>query len=151
QAEHTALRRFFGFGPGPVPVPPVNTGGRVTPDSTLMAAPRATEQQAESVMLSRPHGHHSDADVRVIVGHYFTGAPSVGLDPLLVVSQMVEETGSLTSFWSQRPRRNPAGIGVTGEPGAGVSFPDWTTASRAHIGRLLAYALPKNATNQAQA
>ena len=30
------------------------------------------------------------------------------LVPLLVVSQMVLETGNLTSFWSQPPRRNPA-------------------------------------------
>ena len=28
-----------------------------------------------------------------------------------------------TSFWSQPPRRNPAGIGVTGEPGKGVVVP----------------------------
>jgi hypothetical protein len=155
QAEHAALRRFFGFGPGHQPVQPVqpadNPVGHITPDSALSAAPRARAEQAERLLLSRPHGHYSDADVHTIIGHYFAVAPAVGLDPLLVIAQMVEETGNLTSFWSQRPRRNPAGIGVTGEPGAGVSFPDWTTASRAHTGRLLAYALPKNTENQVQA
>lgn len=63
---------------------------------------------------------------------------------------MVEETGHLTSFWSQRPRRNFAGIGVTGKPGQGLSFPDLKTAVDAHTGRLLAYALPADAGDQAQ-
>jgi hypothetical protein len=152
QAEHAALRRFFGFAPDHTPVQPDVTGtGVITPGSALIAAPRATADHAVRLLRSRPHGHYSDADVGVIVGHYFTVAPTVGLDPLLVVAQMVEETGNLTSFWSQRPRRNPAGIGVTGKPGEGVSFPDWTAASRAHIGRLLAYTLRKGTENQAQA
>jgi hypothetical protein len=63
---------------------------------------------------------------------------------------MVEETGHLTSFWSQRPPRNLAGIGVTGEPGVGLSFPDLKTAVRAHTGRLLAYALPSGTGSLAQ-
>jgi hypothetical protein len=79
-----------------------------------------------------------------------TTATSVGLDPLLVVSQMVLETGNLTSFWSQVPRRNPAGIGVTGEEGKGNTFSSWDKACRAHVGRLLAYALPEGAESSAQ-
>jgi hypothetical protein len=66
------------------------------------------------------------------------------------VAQMSEETGHLTSDWSQRPRRNFAGIGVTGAPGVGLSFPDLKTAVRAHTGRLLAYSLPLGAGNQDQ-
>jgi hypothetical protein len=54
---------------------------------------------------------------------------------------MIEETAHLSSFWSQPPRHNMAGIGVTGEPGKGVSFPTATEGVRAQIGRLLAYAL----------
>jgi hypothetical protein len=55
---------------------------------------------------------------------------------------MLHETGNLTSWWSQRPRRNPVGIGVTGAPGVGLSFPSWQNdAIPAHVGRLLAYAL----------
>jgi hypothetical protein len=101
-------------------------------------------------MLARPHGAYSDRDVQVIIGQYYTTAAAVGLDPLIVVAQMVEETGHLTSFWSQRPRRNLAGIGVTGEPGVGLSFPDLKTAIRAHTGRLLAYSLPSGTGSQAQ-
>jgi hypothetical protein len=62
----------------------------------------------------------------------------------LVIAQMIHETGNLTSPWSQRPNRNPAGIGVTGVPGAGVKFASWTNdAIPAHVGRVLAYALPE--------
>jgi Mannosyl-glycoprotein endo-beta-N-acetylglucosaminidase len=122
----------------------------VTPRSQLQAAPRARAERAEQHLLSRPHGEYSDDDVRVIVRDYYKTAKAVGLDPLLVVAQMVLETGGLTSFWSQRPRRNPAGIGVTGEPGAGLSFPSWKIAVRAHTGRLLAYSLASGSENQRQ-
>jgi hypothetical protein len=122
----------------------------VTPRSQLHARPRARAERAERYLLGRPHGEYNEDDIRVIVGHYYNTAEPVGLDPLLVVAQMALETGGLTSFWSQRPRRNPAGIGVTGAPGAGVSFPSWKIAVRAHTGRLLAYALPIGAENRLQ-
>jgi hypothetical protein len=60
------------------------------------------------------------------------------------------ETGHLTSKASQPPRRNPAGIGITGPSTQGVSFPSWTKAVRAHVGRLAAYAIPKGEGTQAQ-
>lgn len=143
QAEHKALRRFFGLtSPG--------GQGAVTQSSKLLAAARAPAERAERYLLARPHGEYSEDDVRRIVGLYYTTAAAVGLDPLLAVAQMAEETGHLTSFWSQRPRRNLAGIGVTGKPGEGLSFPDLNTAVRAHTGRLLAYALPSGAGSQAQ-
>src|SRR3954447_5642115 len=126
------------------------TGMPVSPRSELIPTPRITPGQPERYMLARPHGQYTDDDVRFILGQYFEVAPPAGLDPLLSISQMVLETGSLTSFWSQRPRRNPAGIGVTGEPGAGVSFPSWVVAVRAHVGRLLAYALPRGGESAAQ-
>jgi hypothetical protein len=122
----------------------------VTPRSHLHAQPRARAERAERYLLGRAHGEYNADDIRVIVGHYYKTAQSVGLDPLLVVAQMALETGGLTSFWSQRPRRNPAGIGVTGAPGAGVSFPSWKIAARAHTGRLLAYSLPSGDEDQLQ-
>jgi Mannosyl-glycoprotein endo-beta-N-acetylglucosaminidase len=88
--------------------------------------------------------------VRAILGKYADACKSAGLDPLLVVSQMVLETGNLMSFWSQPPRRNPAGIGVTGAPGAGISFSNWDKAVNAHVGRLLAYALAPDKASEAQ-
>lgn len=103
----------------------------MTPDTVFHASPRALAGRAERYLVQRPHGEYSDDDVRTIVRRYYATAQAVGLDPLLVVAQMVQETAHLTSFWSQRPRRNPAGIGVTGAPGVGLSFPDWATAIRA--------------------
>ena len=119
-------------------------GGPVTVQSVLLAPPRATPKMLERYMLARQHGSYSDDDVREILKTYGATCKAVGLDPLLVVSQMVLETGNLMSFWSQPPRRNPAGIGVTGKPGAGISFSNWNKAVNAHVGRLLAYALPKD-------
>jgi flagellum-specific peptidoglycan hydrolase FlgJ len=122
----------------------------VTPRSQLHAQPRARAERAERYLLGRAHGEYNDDDIRVIVGHYYKTAVAVGLDPVLVVAQMALETGGLTSFWSQRPRRNPAGIGVTGAAGAGVSFPSWKIAVRAHAGRLLAYSLAVGDETQLQ-
>ena len=102
-------------------------------------------------------------DVTAIVARYREPGEWAQIDWFLALAQMAHETGSLTSWWSQRPRRNPAGIGVTGRtlPGEddeppepawawdsaaqrwreGVSFPTWNDhAIPAHLGRLLAYA-----------
>lgn len=134
EAEHNAIRRYFGLG-GPA---------KITPDTTLMSkAPGAAADKAIRYLCAGHHGGYDDGDVTRFIHLYYTTASEVGLDPLLVVAQMIVETGHLTSWWSQRPRRNPAGIGVTGEPGVGLSFPDWDTAVHAHTGRLLAYCLPK--------
>jgi hypothetical protein len=153
QAEFNALLRFFHL-----TAPAVGSASQsgstgttaVTANSKLIAAPRAPADRPKQYLLARPHGAYSAGDVETIVDHYYTTCAAVGLDPLLMVAQMSEETGHLTSFWSQRPRRNFAGIGVTGEPGVGLSFPGLKVAVHAHVGRLLAYALPKDSGNQAQ-
>lgn len=88
----------------------------------------------------------------------------------MLVAQMIHETGCLTAWWAERPRRNPAGIGVTGrsapaEPARGAwawdgerwkegcSFLSWADhAIPAHVGRVLAYALaPGQGTDAQQA
>jgi hypothetical protein len=133
------------------PHPHPHGNGQVTENSKLLAAPRAPASQVREFLLGRSHGGYTDDDVETIVDSYYATATAVGLDPLLVVAQMSEETGHLTSFWSQRPRRNFAGIGVTGEDGVGNKFPSLTAGIRAHTGRLLAYVLPAGAENPAQA
>jgi hypothetical protein len=115
----------------------------VTPDSPLLHAPRATLAVLTKALLSRPHGTYRDEDVRFIARLYNGTCRPLGLDPLVAVAQMRLETGNLSSPWSQPPHHNPAGIGVTGAPGAGISFPSWAYSARAHIGRLLAYALTR--------
>lgn len=122
----------------------------LSPGSALMAAPRAPLARAQRAVLGRPHGEYTEADVREILRLYWETCADVGLDPLLLVAQMVHETANLSSYWAARPRRNPAGLGVTGAPGAGVWFPDWRSAVRAHCGRMLAYALPAGEGTDAQ-
>ena len=122
----------------------------VSPSSPLMAPPRGTVAQVTAYLLARPHGSYSKADVEAIAADYFSVASPLGLDPLVAASQMIEETAHLSSFWSQPPRHNMAGIGVTGEDGVGVSFPSAQEGVRAHLGRLLAYALKAGTETPAQ-
>lgn len=160
-AEYVALCRHFGLPPssslipngggsGVQTEPPVAVaGGAVGPASAFIAPRRAARTQLERFVLGRGPTVGDEA-VREIVGLYDTTCTAVGLDPLLLVAQMVLETGGLTSFWSQPPRRNLAGIGVTGEPGVGKKFPDWPRAVRAHVGRLLRYAVGEGVETTAQ-
>lgn len=53
-------------------------------------------------------------DVGTIVRAYEATARLAGIPLAVVTAQMIHESGFLTSEWSARPRRNPAGIGVTG-------------------------------------
>jgi hypothetical protein len=106
-------------------------------------------------------------DLRIIAGYVWDGAASVGLNADLVWAQMLHETANLSAWWCLRPRRNPAGIGVTGNTrrtrpasvarvaggvtigmwairddglwAEGLSFPTWEGAVRGHLGRLLLY------------
>jgi hypothetical protein len=150
--------------------PPPATGGSISADSSLLAAPRAGVEPMVQYILGRPHGEYTEGDVRLIVSTYDQVCREGGVDPLLAVAQMIHETGNLTSFWAARPRRNPAGIGVTGLTSAsqpanttnwaydpqqglwryGVSFPSWHDGIRAQVGRLLAYALTDAQANDRQ-
>jgi hypothetical protein len=130
---------------------------------------QGTPEQCGRFMLARQHGEYTETDImNSIVPAYFSVCASVGMDPVMLLAQMIHETGCLTSWWSQRPRRNPAGIGVTGRTGSaqpttgawafrdgtwaeGVSFPSWKDDSiAAHAGRLLAYALRDDQANDVQ-
>ncbi len=144
----------------------------ITGDASILAGvPSAAPQQCVRFMLARQHGEYTENDLaNVIVPAYFAASAMVGVDPVIMLAQLVHETGCLTSWWSQRPRRNPAGIGVTGQKrpeqpasGAwqfdeseglwreGVAFPTWQDDSiPAHIGRMLAYALRDDQANPAQ-
>lgn len=130
--------------------------GSITRDSTLLGPPPVGLDQCQRYLVKKHRakaaadGAYSDDDVRWITRLYFETAAPAGLNPVLALAQMAEETDNLTSEWSQPPRRNPAGIGVTGEPGKGLSFPNWATAVRAHVGRLLAYAVAPGTETPAQ-
>jgi hypothetical protein len=130
----------------------------------LLATHSGTRTQAIA-WLSRHANQYNATDVTTIVNAYARVGNEAGVDWFLALAQCAHETGSLTSWWCARPRRNPAGIAVTGRivyapreapPGVnwvwdpavygwreGASFAAWDgEAVRAHLGRLLAYALP---------
>jgi hypothetical protein len=142
-------------------------------DMALLAPASGARAQATAWLAARCAAEYTPYDVDSIAGRYQRLGDSVGLDWFLALAQMAHETGHLTSWWSGRPRRNPAGIGVTGVtqagsadiiPGAewswddrsglwraGWSFPTWADhAAPAHIGRLLAYALRDEDATPAQ-
>lgn len=112
---------------------------------------------------------YTNWDRQIIFRAYWDQAALMGIDPVIAVAQMAHETGDLTSFWANRPRRNPAGIGVTGETSLlprgdgwsfdpaikryrkGLSFATWDQhAVPAHLARLLGYALTDAQMTSAQ-
>lgn len=114
-------------------------------------------------------GLYTMGDYRSILMSYDKAAKQGNVNPYLAVAQMVKEADWGRSWWSQRPRRNPAGIGVTGEKSEtqqdknswafdsgenvwkkGYSFPSWDVSAQAHIGHLLAYAYKDTELNDEQ-
>ncbi len=139
-------------------------------DAPLLGPAMGSAAQASAYLVARSNSYTA-YDIGQIVAAYQTVGERVGLDWFLAIAQCAHETGSLTSWWCQRPRRNPAGIGVTGRliPGTldsppgpewvwdglqwreGLSFPTWAEhAVPAHLGRLLAYALRDEQATPAQ-
>lgn len=102
---------------------------------------------------------YPEYEIAKILSYYDKYCQITNLNPYIIVAQMIKETSWLTSWWSQVPRHNPANIGVTGNSTQnipddlngwtidnniwreGISFNDWETAVKAHIGYILAYTL----------
>ena len=141
---------------------------RYTADAPILGQPLGTYEQAVSWFSARSTLYSRFA-IEEIVSAYRRVGEEVGLDWFLALAQCAHETGSLTSWWSDRPRRNPAGLGVTGHsitadvpPGPhwawrdgrwweGISFRQWNPdAIEAHLGRILAYALTDDQANDEQ-
>jgi hypothetical protein len=143
------------------------------PEDMPILGPASGSAQQAIAWLAPRTTQYTPYDVETIVNAYAQLGASVEMDWFLALAQLAHETGSLTSWWSQRPRRNPAGIGVTGrtQPGTpdtpppgswqwddaagvwreGLAFPTWVDhAIPAHLGRLLAYALRDDQANAAQ-
>jgi hypothetical protein len=148
-AELRAIARLLGVGgTGVVPV----VGGAVTAEAKLLADPRASKAVLERYVLGRDHAPHTDDDARRVVKHYAAISARGGLDPLIAVAQMVLETNNLKSRWAQT-HKNLAGIGVVGpdmDPALVPKWQDWLNGVIGHVGRLLAYAIPKGQENAAQ-
>lgn len=157
--------------PAPQPEPP-DPGPWPNEQGFLLATHSGTRAQAIA-WLTRYANQYNAVDITTIVNAYARIGNEAGVDWFLALAQCAHETDSLSSWWCARPRRNPAGIAVTGRtllappdapPGVnwawddslqlwreGASFAAWDSdAVRAHLGRLLAYALPVGSGNPAQ-
>lgn len=90
----------------------------------LGADPLVTVDQAVAAFVrgAADANGYTDADIALIVRAYSATARLAGIPLGVVLGQLAHETGWLTSEWSARNRRNPAGIGVTSQHVAG--FPD---------------------------
>lgn len=145
---------------------------QLSPDTEFVSEPRCTREQAIQYIINREHSEtYTKEDIELIVNTYFDLCVLYEIDPLLLIAQMIHETGNLTSFWSLRPQRNPAGIGVNGswlpvKPKDttnwvyntqrkrweyGLSFPTWKDdAIPAHVARILGYVLTDNEMTREQ-
>lgn len=154
---------------------PEKPTNQVWPSKPILGPVSGTaELGAKYLGVRKTDGTYSAADHLTIAKYYWNLGASVGIDPVMAFAQMIHETGGLTSWWSLRPRRNPAGLGVTGEtsrsrvkppiaPGMdwqfddvsklwkkGFMFANWELATRAHLGHLLLYAVDFGAQTPTQ-
>lgn len=173
KADVQALLAFAQQTPTPTPA--------YTEHSPILGAPRANQTSViAAIQLAhaerrkqrqRPQPKYPDVtSLMLIIGGYFDVCQPVGINTDLAIAQMLHETDWLCSDWCDRPRRNPAGIGVNGnkqrqapdDPTGwallpdglwheGLSFPNWYASVPAHVGRLVAYALAPEARSEAQA
>jgi len=124
------------------------------------------------------HTRYTHAEVRGgdsyegVVPAYFRVARVATVDPILLIAMMLHETGNMSSWQAAKPRRNPAGIFVTGATrtslpparegdlwqakGAlwvrGQAYPNWVSSPAfpwrpnsvdAHAWRVAGYAIPR--------
>lgn len=144
------------------------SGVALNGDTPLMGYAAVTKEQAVRAFVERERGEYDHRDISEwIVPAVFAYCKRWGVNPLVALGQLAHETDWLSSFWAGRPRRNPAGIGVTGQQSRtpprrekskwqydpatrlwkrGLSFAAWSepavpgrTAVPAHIARLALY------------
>ena len=127
--------------------------------SLTLATPQIDAQKLiEYLVHKHTYVNYTHEDIRLILTYYVTYGKQVGVDYVFAIAQMIHETGWTDSWWAARPRRNPAGIGVTGQTTTknpnddarwaksgnvwrkGRSFASWDIGVQQHIARLLLYA-----------
>ena len=80
-------------------------------------------------------------DVRAYLAELYRLCTLVQLRFDVLATQAIHETDRFTSYW-WRARRNPAGIGITGDPTQNDASHIWrngTDAARSHVAHMIAY------------
>jgi hypothetical protein len=120
----------------------------LAPDAPLLSAPRISWKPLfRFIGQFHDSAHYDGDDLRKIVDTYVSICVQVGLDPLLVMSQLVVESHCLKSASSKPPRLDPLHIsrrrlGTSRGTRRQAWFSSWAEVARIHAGLLLAYALP---------
>ena len=96
------------------------------------------EKVIAHITAQLPAGSEYAGSVGEIVGHYWTHAPGVRVDPFLAAAQLVLETDSLRAPWAAR---SAGRLLRRVDSGTGLAFASWEDTVQAHLGRLLAFAL----------
>ena len=107
-----------------------------TVTNTLIGPARGSANQV--LALARTMGAQRMDQVTLYVTEIYRRAPEVGFDPALLIAQSALETDFWRSYWWIN-RLNPAGIGVTGDPGQNAASPTFTSgtiAARAQIAHM---------------
>jgi hypothetical protein len=91
-------------------------------------------------------GSENQSDVEKYVNTVYDLAPHIGINPDVVIAQSIHETTQdgipWNSYW-WKTRRNPAGIGITGDPtqnNQSHTFPSGTESAIAQVAHLGLYA-----------
>ena len=144
--------------------------GPYSPQSALLATPpRIPTPRIVARLATLPNQLYAATDIHLIMNCYQYYSAQLGVDWVLAFAQCLVETDQLRSWWVQRPRRNPARLGVTGETRLsvpadiqqwaqaangtwhkGLSFLSWDRAVLAHLSHLLCYAVTDDEMTPAQ-
>ncbi len=114
---------------------------RVTLDTPLLGDSGEVRDRCAAFLLERRRGSRPEEDVRAIMWTYADVCSSVGANALIAVVQWAIESDYLSDEHFEK--RNPARLKPFEGSGEDIVFPSWSDGVRAHVGRMLALALPE--------
>ncbi|HEV2088306.1 MAG TPA: SH3 domain-containing protein [Cryptosporangiaceae bacterium] len=124
--------------PAPAPTPPPAGGEEAPFDVTNSIVGPVRGSADEAIAFARAAGAQRMDQVELYIREVHRVAPQVGFDPAIIVAQSALETGYWKSSWWVQ-RLNPAGLGVTGDPGqnaASPTFANGTIAAHAQLAHM---------------
>jgi hypothetical protein len=103
------------------------------------------EAAARRWLKGRPNKLRPDHELDSMVTIYAQLSTATKIPLTFAITQMCHETDSMQyPKWPQPPYRNPAGIGVTGEPDAGQAFDTDAQGIMCQYGLILCYRFPQD-------
>jgi uncharacterized protein YraI len=117
------------------PKPPVEVAP-FDPTNTIIGPIRGSSSRA--IAYAQAAGALRMDQVTLFITEIYRRAPEVGFDPAILVAQSALETNYWRSSWWVS-NLNPAGIGITGDPGQNAASPVFTSgtiAARAQLAHM---------------